>query len=257
MLTIISPAKIQNFNPQNTISDYTLPVFLKEANMLAKQLGSYSISELASLLHINSKIAEENANRYFHWKTPFTPENSKQAIFTYNGEVYRGLDAATLNNEEILYLQNHLRILSGLYGVLKPLDLIQPYRLDVKDKFTTEKGDNLYSFWKKRVTDETAKALKKSDNPNVLLNLASAEYTRMLDIKQLKVRIIDFDFLKYNPESDTFKTITIYLKRARGLMVRFVAQNRITDPEDLKAFSADGYWYSERFSTENKMVFVQ
>ena len=257
MLTIISPAKIQNFNPQNTISDYTLPVFLKEANMLAKQLGSYSISELASLLHINSKIAEENANRYFHWKTPFTPENSKQAIFTYNGEVYRGLDAATLNNEEILYLQNHLRILSGLYGALKPLDLIQPYRLDVKDRLTTEKGDNLYSFWKKRVTDETAKALKKSDNPNVLLNLASAEYTRMLDIKQLKVRIIDFDFLKYNPESDTFKTITIYLKRARGLMVRFIAQNRITDPEDLKAFSADGYWYSERFSTENKMVFVQ
>ena len=257
MLTIISPAKIQNFNPQNTISDYTLPVFLKEANMLAKQLGSYSISELASLLHINSKIAEENANRYFHWKTPFTPENSKQAIFTYNGEVYRGLDAATLNNEEILYLQNHLRILSGLYGVLKPLDLIQPYRLDVKDRLTTEKGDNLYSFWKKRVTDETAKALKKSDNPNVLLNLASAEYTRMLDIKQLKVRIIDFDFLQYNPDSDTFKPITIYLKRARGLMVRFVAQNRITDPEDLKAFSADGYWYSERFSTENKMVFVQ
>ncbi len=257
MLTIISPAKIQNFNPQNTISDYTLPVFLKEANMLAKQLGSYSISELASLLHINSKIAEENANRYFHWKTPFTPENSKQDIFTYNGEVYRGLDSATLNNEEILYLQNHLRILSGLYGALKPLDLIQPYRLDVKDKFTTEKGDNLYSFWKKRVTDETAKALKKSDNPNVLLNLASAEYTRMLDIKQLKVRIIDFDFLQYNPDSDTFKPITIYLKRARGLMVRFVAQNRITDPEDLKAFSADGYWYSERFSTENKMVFVQ
>lgn len=257
MLTIISPAKIQNFNPQNTISDYTLPVFLKEANMLAKQLGSYSISELASLLHINSKIAEENANRYFHWKTPFTPENSKQAIFTYNGEVYRGLDAATLNNEEILYLQNHLRILSGLFGALKPLDLIQPYRLDVKDKFTTEKGDNLYSFWKTRVTDETAKAVKNSDNPDVLLNLASAEYTRMLDIKQLKVRIIDFDFLKYNPESDTFKTITIYLKRARGLMVRFIAQNRITDPEDLKAFSADGYWYSERFSTENKMVFVQ
>lgn len=257
MLTIISPAKIQNFNPQKTISDYTLPVFLKEANMLAKQLGSYSISELASLLHINSKIAEENANRYFHWKTPFTPENSKQAIFTYNGEVYRGLDAATLNNEEILYLQNHLRILSGLYGALKPLDLIQPYRLDVKDRLTTEKGDNLYSFWKKRVTDETAKALKKSDNPNVLLNLASAEYTRMLDIKQLKVRIIDFDFLQYNPDSDTFKPITIYLKRARGLMVRFVAQNRITDPEDLKAFSADGYWYSERFSTENKMVFVQ
>ena len=257
MLTIISPAKIQNFNPQNTIFDYTLPVFLKEANMLAKQLGSYSISELASLLHINSKIAEENANRYFHWKTPFTPENSKQAILTYNGEVYRGLDTATLNNEEILYLQNHLRILSGLYGALKPLDLIQPYRLDVKDRLTTEKGDNLYSFWKKRVTDETAKALKKSDNPNVLLNLASAEYTRMLDIKQLKVRIIDFDFLQYNPDSDTFKPITIYLKRARGLMVRFIAQNRITDPEDLKAFSADGYWYSERFSTENKMVFVQ
>lgn len=257
MLTIISPAKIQNFNPQNTISDYTLPVFLKEANMLAKQLGSYSISELAGLLQVNTKMAQAYANHYFNWQNTPTPENSKQSVLVYNGEVYRGLNALTLNDDEIRYLQNHLRILSGLYGALKPLDLIQPYRLDVKDRLTTEKGDNLYSFWKKRVTDETAKALKKSDNPNVLLNLASAEYTRMLDIKQLKVRIIDFDFLQYNPDSDTFKPITIYLKRARGLMVRFVAQNRITDPEDLKAFSADGYWYSERFSTENKMVFVQ
>ena len=257
MLTLISPAKIQNFNPQVLNSDYTQPVFLKEANMLAKQLSSYSISELAALLHVNSKIAEENVNRYFHWETPFKQENSKQAIYTYNGEVYRGLDAATLQRDEIQYLQNHLRIMSGLYGVLKPLDLIQPYRLDVKDRLKTENGIDLYAFWKTRVTKEISKALKISDNPKVLLNLASAEYTRMLDIKKLSARIIEFDFIQYNPDTDAFKPITIYLKKARGLMVRFVAQNRITNPEDLKAFSSDGYWYSEQFSGENKMVFIR
>ena len=257
MLALISPAKIQNFNPQSQISDFTQPVFLKEAAGIVRQLGSYSISELAEILHVNSKIAEENANRYFHWHTPFTPKNAKQAVLVYNGEVYRGLDANTLTNDEIHYLQNHLRMMTGLYGVLRPLDLIQPYRLEVKTKFITESGEDLYSFWKTRITKEIVKALKKSDNPNVLLNLASSEYTKMLDKKQLKARILEIDFLQYYPDIDTYKPITIYLKKARGLMVRFIAQNRISDPENLKAFSSEGYWYSEKFSVENKMVFVR
>lgn len=257
MLAIISPAKIQNFNPQDNIKDFTQPVFLEEATSLADQLRSYSISELSGLMKINSKLAEENAARYLQWQTPFTPENSKQAIFVYNGEVYRGLDANSLSNEDIYYLQNHLRMMTGLYGILRPLDLIQPYRLEVKTKFLTESGEDLYTFWKPRVTQEIAKALKASDNPDILLNLASKEYTKMIDETKLKVRIIEFDFLQYYADTDRYKPITIYLKKARGLMVRYIAQNRISNPEELKGFSSEGYWYSEQLSSENKMVFVR
>ncbi len=257
MLTLISPAKIQNFKPQDKITDYTQPVFLKDAKSLAKQLRSYSISELSGLMKINSKLAEENAARYFQWRTPFTPENSKQAIFVYNGEVYRGLDASSLTNDDLLYLQNNLRMMTGLYGLLRPLDLIQPYRLEVKTKFLTESGEDLYTFWKPKVTKEIAKALKASDNPKVLLNLASNEYTKMIDKSKLKARIIEFDFQQYYPDTDRYKTITIYLKKARGLMARYIAQNRISNPEDLKAFSSEGYWYSEQLSSEDKMVFVR
>ena len=257
MLTLISPAKIQNFKPQNQISDYTQPLFLKEAKSLAKQLRNYSISELSSMMKINSKLAEENAERYFQWKTPFTPENSKQAVLAYNGEVYRGLDANSLTVNDLHYLQNHLRMMSGLYGTLRPLDLIQPYRLEMMTKFVTESGEDLYSFWKSKVTKEIAKALKASDNPKVLLNLASNEYTKMIDKSKIKARIIEFDFMQYYPDNDRYKTITIYLKKARGLMVRYIAQYRISNPEDLKAFSSEGYWYSEQFSSEDKMVFIR
>ena len=157
----------------------------------------------------------------------------------------------------IFYLQNHLRMMTGLYGVLRPLDLIQPYRLEVKTKFLTDSGEDLYTFWKRGVTKEIAKALKSSDNPEVLLNLASNEYTKMIDKTKLKARIIEFDFKQYYPDTDRYKTITIYLKKARGMMARYIAQNRISNPEDLKAFSSDGYWYSEQFSSEDRMVFVR
>lgn len=257
MLTLISPAKIQNFNPQTYISDYTQPVFLKEAKSLIMQLRTYSAGELARLMKINSKLADENVTRYVQWNTPFTPENSKQAIFAYNGEVYRGLDAGTLTNEDIHYLQNHLRMMTGLYGVLRPLDLIQAYRLEANTKLITESGEDLFSFWKPKVTNEIKKALKAYDNPDVVINLASHEYTKMIDKKKLKARVIEFDFLQYYADTDTYKPIVIYLKKARGMMVRYITQNRISNPEDLKAFSGEGYWYSEQFSTEDKMVFVR
>lgn len=230
---------------------------MKEAKSLAKQLRYYSINELAEMMKINTKLAEENAERYFHWKTPFTPENSKQAVFAYNGEVYRGLDASSLSNDEIHYLQNHLRMMTGLYGTLRPLDLIQPYRLEVKTKFVTESGEDLYSFWKPRVTKEIAKALKASDNPKVIANLASTEYTKMIDWKKLNAQVVEFDFLQYYADTDRYKPIVIYLKKARGLMARYIAQNHISNPEDLKGFSSEGYWYSEELSSEDKMVFVR
>lgn len=257
MLTLISPAKIQNFDKQDRISDYTQPLFLKEASSLVKQLRTYSIKELADKLQVNSKIAEENASRYLKWTTPFTTGNAKQAVFAYNGEVYRGLDAQNLTIEDVSYLQNHLRIMTGLYGILRPLDLIQPYRLEVKTKRITESGEDLHTFWRQKVTNEITKALKLSDNPKVLLNLASSEYSKMIDKTKLKARIIEFDFLQYYPDTETYKPIVVYLKKARGMMVRHVVQNRITNPDDLKCFSSNGYWYNEKFSSENKMVFVR
>lgn len=257
MLTLISPAKIQNFKPQNIITEYTQPVFLKEAETLVEQLRSYSAAEISKLMGVSAKIAAENVTRYFQWHTPFTSDNAKQTLFAYNGEVYRGLDAATLAKDDIHYLQNHLRMMTGLYGTLRPLDLIQPYRLEVKTNLITQNGETLYAFWKERVTKEIAKTLKASDNPKVLLNLASVEYTKMIDKSKLNARIIEFDFLQYYPDSETYKPITIYLKKARGLMTRYIAQNRISDPEQLKAFSTEGYWYSEKLSEENKMVFVR
>lgn len=257
MLILLSPAKIQNFKPQNQVQENTQPVYLKEAEKIIGALKTYSIQELAGLIQVNAKIAEQNADRFFHWHTPFTPDNAKQALWVYNGEVFRGLDAGSMSKQEIDYAQEHLRILSGLYGVLRPLDLIQPYRLDVSNQLSPEFGRDLYDFWKERISREVRKTLDKTEKPGIILNLMSNEYFRTLDHSILKTRIIDVEFLQYQPHTDRFKPIVIYIKKARGLMARFVIRHEINDPESLKAFSEEGYWYNEQLSTDNKLVFVR
>lgn len=209
------------------------------------------------MLKVNSKIAEENANHLHNFHTPFTAENAKQAIFVYDGEVFRGLDVETLDNDAIDFLQTHLRILSSLYGVLRPLDLIQAYRLDQLTKFVTSDGENLYKYWKNWVTNEILDSLQTNEKPKIIANLASSEYFKMMDIKQLNCRVIDFEFLQYQPDTNKFKPITIYTKKARGLMTRFIAENQIDDPENLKAFHCDNYWFNEARSTSDKFVFVR
>jgi cytoplasmic iron level regulating protein YaaA (DUF328/UPF0246 family) len=257
MLTLISPAKIQDFKTKAPFDNHSLPQFMNEADELMQQLRGLSIQDLSKIMNISRKLSEENLDKYFRWQLPFTTENAKQAIFAYNGEVYKGLNGGTLKEKELNYLQSHLRIITGLYGILKPLDLIQPYRLEAKTKLITEEGQDLYAFWKQKVTNEVKIALKNADNPKTILNLASNEYSKMVDFNQIDAKVIDFDFQQYYHDTDKYKTIVIYLKKARGLMVRYIAENQISNFEEIKAFSSEGYWYNEELSTQSKMVFVR
>jgi hypothetical protein len=255
MIILLSPAKIQNFEQQKVINEFTQPEFIDSAEYLIDKIRQLSLAELAELLDVNSNLAQINVDRHFNWNRPFTPENAKQAIFVFNGEVFHGLDAKTLSTNDLTYLQSHLRILSGLYGVLRPFDLIQPYRLDVSTALQTDAGSNLYAYWGNKITDALNKALKISGDPNVLLNLASGEYMKSINRNLVKAKIIDVDFLEF--KNGEYKPIVIYIKKARGMMVRYVIQNRIENTENLKGFDSEGYWFSPQMSTESKFVFVR
>ena len=255
MIILLSPAKIQNFNSQQVLQEFTQPEFIKEADKLVKVIRQLSAYDLSKLLNINVNLAHLNADRYFNWKLPFTPENAKQAILVFNGEVFHGLDAKTFTPEEFEYSQSHLRILSGLYGVLRPLDLIQPYRLEISTKLSLGNEKDLYNFWTDKVTNSIKKTLDISGKPLVILNLASNEYFKTINTNKLKFKTINFEFLQ-NKE-DNYKSIVIYTKKARGLMARYIIENQIENLEDLKGFSAEGYWYSEQFSTSEKIVFTR
>lgn len=255
MLVLISPAKIQNFNPQSVTEQYTLPEFLKQSEQLIQLIKELSTSELAKLLDINSNLTQLNIDRYFNWHLPFSPQNAKQAVLTFDGEAFRGLNAKTFSSDDFDYAQSHLRILSGLYGVLRPLDFIQPYRIDVSSKLRNPKGSDLYAFWKEKVSASVFKAMKNGDKQEFILNLMSKEYLKTLDLKHKKVKIIDVEF--YEMKDDQYKQIVIYTKKARGLMAQYVIKNRIEDIEDLKGFSAENYWFSPQLSTDSKLVFTR
>jgi cytoplasmic iron level regulating protein YaaA (DUF328/UPF0246 family) len=257
VLILLSPAKIQNFKTPSPSVGFSLPVYLRQAETLVQELKSCTIKEIADLMQVNLKIAEQNADRFFNWSSPFSPDNAKQALWVYNGEVFHGLDAGSMNEREITYAQQHLRILSGLYGILRPLDLIQAYRLDVSHRLNTPDGNDLYQFWREKISKEVKKALLQSGKPKVLINLMSNEYFKAIDPSLINARIIDFEFLQYQPASDQFKPIVIYIKKARGLMARHIIRQEAEDLEQLKAFSDEGYWYHEQLSTANKLVFVR
>lgn len=254
MIILLSPAKIQNFNPQNIVSAYSEPHFMADARKLVKLMRELSPADISRLLDINSKLTELNFERYFNWHTPFTPENAKQAALVFDGEVFRGLNAAGFSQDDFEFAQQHLIILSGLYGALRPLDLIQPYRLEISSALANKKGKDLYAYWKKPLTDYVLSQLKISGD-NTLINLASAEYFKALDLKNKKVNVIDVEFLEY--KNDLLKPIVIYTKKARGLMARFLIMNCIQQPDDMKAFADAGYWYSPQHSTESKFVFIR
>ncbi len=255
MIILLSPAKIQDFKPEPPLSKSTRPDFMTEAETLVSQVRRLSVSALANLLKVNPSLARLNADRFGQWHRPFTEKNAKQAVMVFNGEVFHGLDVRTLAKEHHTYLQNHLRIFSGLYGILRPFDLIQPYRLDVGDTFLTEDGENLYKFWKEMLTQTLQKELAKLKESAVVLNLASGEYIKSIDRKSLNARVIDVDFLQMEPNG--YKTIVIYTKKARGMMTRFVIENKIKDPEHLKGFDSEGYLYNPDLSNENKLVFIR
>lgn len=254
MLILLSPAKIQNFKPQEVTNKFTQPVFMKEAEQLVGLMRELNSTELSKLLEVNTKLTDLNFDRFFNWHVPFTPKNAKQAAFVFDGEVFRGLQISNFTPDELDYAQQHLVILSGLYGALRPLDLIQPYRLDVSSALKNNFGTNLYPFWQPKVSAYILKQLKSSGS-KTLVNLASSEYSKTLMLKGTKICKIDIEFYEY--KNDQFKQIVIYTKKARGLMARFLLRNQITDTEEIKAFNDAGYLFYPQLSSEHKFVFVR
>ena len=250
MISIISPAKSLNFDDNAPSDIVTSPIFSKDADFLAGKLRNLKSSELGKLMDISPKLAQLNAERYATWNTA----TQKQAIFAYDGDVYDGLEARSFSLMEIEFAQKHIRILSGLYGILRPLDSIKPYRIDMGTSFSTPKGGNLYKYWGDRITDQLRKSLKESDS-NVLINLSSQEYFGAVNTKKLKARIITPAFK--DRSFDKYAIISFFAKKARGMMSRFIIQNSITDIEMLKGFDAGGYQYNHGLSHGDNWVFTR
>ena len=254
MFFVLSPAKNLNEKAPAPVKEFTQPDLLAEAEILMRQLRELAPQQIAELMHVSDKIALLNAERNAEWHTPFTPDNAKQAVFMFNGDVYEGIAADTLKPEQIQYLQQHVRLLSGLYGVLRPLDLMQPYRLEMGTAFANTRGKNLYEFWGDIITDLLNDTLAQAGS-NILVNLASQEYFKSVNTKKLKARLITPVFK--DEKNGKYKIISFYAKRARGLMVRYAAEHNITDPEMLKNFDYEGYSFNAAASNESEWVFMR
>ena len=254
MLALISPAKKLDYDTAPITDKHTLPDFLDHSQQLIEQLKSYAPHELASLMKLSDKLALLNAERYDAWQMPFSPDNAKQAVLAFQGDVYTGMDACNFSPVELDFAQQHLRILSGLYGVLRPLDLMQAYRLEMGTRLVTERGKNLYEFWGNRVTDKINAALVEQGD-DIVLNLASIEYFKVIKKRYLNARLITPIFKDY--KNGQYKIISFYAKKARGLMCRYMIENHITDSEQLKQFDLGGYQYNPAMSSENDWVFLR
>lgn len=254
MLAVLSPAKRLNFTTAASTARHSLPVFLKESKQLIGVLRGKSPADLARLMKLSTELADLTYGRYGEWQLPFTPDNAKQAALAFSGDVYLGLNAATLTERDWVWAQKHLRILSGLYGVLKPLDLIQPYRLEMGTRLKNPRGDDLYQFWGARLTRELNEAASAERQP-VLVNLASQEYFDAVDTAAVEARIITPTFKDL--KNGRYKFLSFYAKKARGLMARYIIDNRVSTLRALKAFDVAGYYFSESQSRGDNWVFLR
>jgi uncharacterized protein len=254
MLIVISPSKTLDFDSPVNVSEYSTAEFSREANELASVLKKRSAEKLSELMGISSNLARLNHERYQQWLPNESDKIGRQALFAFKGDVYDGLQPNNLTKEECLFGQNHLRILSGLYGILKPLDLIQPYRLEMGTPLKTKAGSTLYNYWRKKVTKSINTQLA-AETSGILINLASVEYFSVFDQKKIRSRIITPSFRERH--NGHYKVISFYAKRARGLMSRFIIQNKISDPESLPAFDAEGYLYNHQLSKRDNIVFTR
>lgn len=252
MKIIISPAKSLDFESEVPTSLYTQPRFLEQSNKLAKKLKTLSKNKIGDLMSISKALSQLNYERNQTWETPFTTDNAKQAIYSFTGAVFMGIDVNSLEEEKIPVLQERLRILSGLYGLLKPLDLIQPYRLEMGTRLKVGKTENLYKFWDDILADSLNEELKEDE---LLVNLASTEYFKALPKKVLKVPMITPVFKDF--KNGQYKTIMTYTKKARGLMVRYIIDNNVNTIEELKGFNIERYRFSEEMSSENNLFFTR
>ncbi len=253
MLFVISPAKNLDFETPAVTQTASQPRYLDQSKVLIEQLQKFSIQEIATLMKLSDKLAGLNLGRFQTWSTPFNANNAKQAILAFNGDVYTGLDAATLDEAGFDFAQKHLRILSGLYGVLKPLDYMQPYRLEMGTKLSNAKGLDLYDFWGDQLKYSLEAEPELADG--VLINLASNEYFKAVKAKQLNARIITPVFK--DAKNGQYKIISFYAKKARGLMSRYIIDHQITEPEQIKAFDTDGYYFSDALSTTDEWLFLR
>ena len=254
MIIIISPSKTLDFEKPITNQSHTLPEFVKEASILIKPLRKLSVDQLINLMGISPKLAQLNQERFYLWRPEFTPESSRQALYAFRGDVYTGLDADSLSPSDIDAAQKQLRILSGLYGLLRPLDLIRPYRLEMGIQLSVGRNQNLYEFWQKKITAKVREDLDKSGS-NLLINLASVEYSKAIDPKKLKAEVIAPEFRE--AKDGTYKIISFFAKKARGMMTRFILQNGIESEDQLQAFDSDGYCFNRRLSEKGRPVFTR
>jgi cytoplasmic iron level regulating protein YaaA (DUF328/UPF0246 family) len=254
MLTIISPAKKLDYSQPTEAHECSQPMLLEHSEQLLKDLRLLSPDDICSLMGLSDKLGALNFERFQEWQTPFSRENAKQAILAFKGDVYQGLDAENMSADELAWAQDNLRILSGLYGLLRPMDLMQPYRLEMGTKFANNRGANLYQFWGEIITNQLNKLLSASPK-SVLINLASNEYFKSVKPKKLEADIITPIFM--DQKNDKYKIISFFAKRARGLMSAFIIKNKITDAEQLKTFNVDGYSYNPAMSEGNKWVFCR
>lgn len=252
MLALISPAKTLDYETALPSSNFTQPRLLDQSEQLIEVCRELSASQLASLMSVSEKIAQLNVARFQDWQTEFDFANARQAIFAFKGDVYTGLDAYALNDSQLDFAQQHLRMLSGLYGLLRPLDLMMPYRLEMGTKLQNPRGSNLYEFWGKRITDLIQQDLQHT-NSQILLNLASDEYYKAVKESALDAQIIKPVFL--DQKNGKYKVISFYAKKARGLMARFVIEQQIQQVEDLKAFNSEGYYFDAENSNAKELVF--
>ena len=252
MKIVVSPAKSLNFESPLPIQNYTESLFLKDAETIQKTLKKKKPKQLMELMDISEKLADLNWERNQNWSLPFSPENARPAVFAFDGDVYTGLDAYTIPMDKFPILEDKLRILSGLYGVLKPLDLMQPYRLEMGTSLPIGTKKNLYEFWKKKVTASLNSELQENE---LFINLASNEYFSAVDTKTLKVPVITPEFKDY--KDGKLKMISFFAKKARGLMVRYIIDTNAETIEDLKQFNYDGYAFDANLSKGNTLVFTR
>ena len=254
MLMVISPAKTLDFETLPTTSEHTTPDFLDDSAELIEQLREMSPHAISALMKISDKLGNLNFDRYLSWDKKFTPDNAKQALLAFKGDVYTGLDAQSMSGGDLRWAQDHLRILSGLYGLLRPLDLMQAYRLEMGTKLANGRGKDLYQFWGSQITDALNQQQADESLP-VLVNLASNEYFKSVQSKQLNAEIITPVFKDW--KGDKYKIISFYAKKARGLMVAYIIRNRLNDVEQIKNFDSEGYVYNPAMSSAREWVFTR
>ena len=254
MLIVVSPAKTLDFDTPPKTKTFTVPDYLDESQRLVERLRQLSSLDISDLMNVSTKIADLNFDRYEAWNKDFSPDTARQAVLAFKGDVYTGLDVASFKAADFKFAQKHLRILSGLYGLLRPLDLMKAYRLEMGTRLSNERGKNLYEFWDTCITEGLNQQLKKIKSDH-LINLASNEYFKSVKTKLLDADVITPAFKEY--KNGEYKMIGIFAKKARGMLSRYIIQNKLTDPEDIKQFDEEGYKFNSKLSKGNSWVFTR